>query len=39
MIVIFFYFNLTYFSTKFKNTYMFFDYDDANSNARLSLLK
>ena len=34
--LIFFLFNVTYFSTKFKKTYIF-DYNDVNFNARLSL--
>ena len=32
-----FHFNLTYFSTKFKD--IFFDYDDIDFDAQLSLLK
>ena len=34
----FFHFNLTYFSTKFKRTYLFFDCNNVNFNAQLSLL-
>ena len=38
VILTFFHFNLTYFSTKLKR-HMFLDYNYVNFNARLSLLK
>ena len=37
ILIFFFYFNLTYFSAKFK--IMFFDYNDVDFNACLNLLK